>query len=1078
MRRGRFDVKEFEKRKRGIGKLEKAKQQLTKSEQQIAEQERQLKQYEKEGYKLQVQDGKYRLIKKVKVQPAKKKELRFLVLYTTKEGKQVSTTVGESQREGVLANIKATGGNVVDVREVSKRVEVGAIPESEVRTIEKQLDIQKAEQVKIEKIEKVLNVLFGTGPKEEKTIQFKELSEKEKEKFITETPVSELKYYEGVSTYLEKITEKQKEQLIEKYLKENKKYEKTEERKQLDYTKGIVKTYGRVPGDIYVPVEETEKQKKERVWEDITLQKEDIAFKTYKEIPKSYRLRESFLSGFSQSVTFPITLPQTVVKYTTGTGKPYEIFKRIETGKTLVLPDVGKKLGEKQIGPSGILQTSIQDVWLTKLGAPRVTEITKKYQRQFPTETAFATAGEVIGLLTGSYGMRVAVKPIVSKTVKVSVKQVPKITKTFSAKFQKAFPTLQKPETYLYGKIPSYRNIKQVIGGEFLEKSYLDRTAKVLVQTETHPVMTLTGKVRSLKSTSYIKLKPASMSKVENILKSKVESFSKDWRLPTGKQVKTTYRKFAGEPIAKTRYDVMQFTKGKYKGLTGEKVIGQPLKRLTSELEYKKVGTTEKTGYSIKIKSQFERQRGRVIVGKKEVKDIIGEKKYFDQIYKYYEKPSKGVVGKKTTTIGKIIGKEAKTTARQRFKAFIESEESQRLVYGIIPEKKFGLPKNVVEINARLMKTTEKLPELVKLKGQLGTGKRVGIKQKYKPYTPLKKIDESIGADFTTTISTSGKGSLLQQIESQFPEIISKNIPLVVPKPKSTGVIGAGVSTGIFSGYLSSLGTIQQQSMELEQLPIQSTKQKVGLETISESKLKFKTDFDKIMQPGKIQTHFVLPVVSFDFDLGQEEIVQQRYQQEQRQMQGVMFKQAQIQKLEKITRFKPPLVPYDLGIISKRKKDEGIQTIEQGYNVFIKDRVYVKGKKKLPEKFLKANKFPLTYDDALSLGGSAVDNSAAATFKIKKTAERPKPLNIRASNWNAIQNKFYMKNDRYIEQTTYRIDKPGEIKGISALGWIAKQKKITPRKRKTTIDPFDIDYLVPDIENQMKKYLGGLNNWQ
>jgi len=49
--------------------------------------------------------------------------------------------------------------------------------------------------------------------------------------------------------------------------------------------------------------------------------------------------------------------------------------------------------------------------------------------------------------------------------------------------------------------------------------------------------------------------------------------------------------------------------------------------------------------------------------------------------------------------------------------------------------------------------------------------------------------------------------------------------------------------------------------------------------------------------------------------------------------------------------------------------------------------------------------------------------------------------------------KTYRKDSSYIEKTAHRIDTPGEIKGITAKGWVAKRRKswlkkiVKPKRR-------------------------------
>jgi hypothetical protein len=133
-------------------------------------------------------------------------------------------------------------------------------------------------------------------------------------------------------------------------------------------------------------------------------------------------------------------------------------------------------------------------------------------------------------------------------------------------------------------------------------------------------------------------------------------------------------------------------------------------------------------------------------------------------------------------------------------------------------------------------------------------------------------------------------------------------------------------------------------------------------------------------------------------------------------------------------------------IVSKNKEEK------QGFNVYIKDRSYVHGKKRYAESWKKANTAPLSEEAALSLGGTAVDQSAAASFKIRPTDGQAKQLKIGVDPWGVLSGKFYKSKGTYIESTSNRIDSSGEIKGISALGWIANQRRTTYSPVSTRID--------------------------
>jgi hypothetical protein len=179
------------------------------------------------------------------------------------------------------------------------------------------------------------------------------------------------------------------------------------------------------------------------------------------------------------------------------------------------------------------------------------------------------------------------------------------------------------------------------------------------------------------------------------------------------------------------------------------------------------------------------------------------------------------------------------------------------------------------------------------------------------------------------------------------------------------------------------------------------------------------------------------------------------------------------------TKFKIPFIPeypeakgYPVSDISEL----------QGYDVMVKDRVYVHGKKKYSERFKKLLSYPLSRMDAMSLGANAVNESAAATFYIKPSDKPPRSLPFGVTPWNALNNMFYESNGKWIEKTDYRINTEGEIRGISALGWISEKKKQSPvkqvslRKKETFGDmgtSFESFDLFDAMDNDFKKLFKG-----
>jgi len=156
-------------------------------------------------------------------------------------------------------------------------------------------------------------------------------------------------------------------------------------------------------------------------------------------------------------------------------------------------------------------------------------------------------------------------------------------------------------------------------------------------------------------------------------------------------------------------------------------------------------------------------------------------------------------------------------------------------------------------------------------------------------------------------------------------------------------------------------------------------------------------------------------------------------------------------------------------------------TMGQGYNVKIKERHIVKGKKIKEGKFIRVNKHPLSLSDAESLRGMVLDNSAAASGKVVPVNAMAQESLIKLTPFENISHKFYMKDDILIEKPKHRIDTKGEVKGISALGWYAEKSKKAEKKRQVVdrrprarkqVDVFDMG--MPDMLINMDKIFKGV----
>ena len=153
-----------------------------------------------------------------------------------------------------------------------------------------------------------------------------------------------------------------------------------------------------------------------------------------------------------------------------------------------------------------------------------------------------------------------------------------------------------------------------------------------------------------------------------------------------------------------------------------------------------------------------------------------------------------------------------------------------------------------------------------------------------------------------------------------------------------------------------------------------------------------------------------------------------------------------------------------------------------GYNVFVKTRQYYRGKPRGVEKFRKLTNKSLGYDDAMSLMGSALDNSIAQQGYIKPSG-RPatKPSKFIPDSWNNISFKFDNKNGKFLEQRNYAIDSWGESHDLDVYRWYQQLPQVKkPRRGEmvysnpvTSIDMYSFD----KINNMFDKTSRRMRIW-
>ncbi len=132
---------------------------------------------------------------------------------------------------------------------------------------------------------------------------------------------------------------------------------------------------------------------------------------------------------------------------------------------------------------------------------------------------------------------------------------------------------------------------------------------------------------------------------------------------------------------------------------------------------------------------------------------------------------------------------------------------------------------------------------------------------------------------------------------------------------------------------------------------------------------------------------------------------------------------------------RPPDEPTTQNYLVK-PQDEGV-----AFDVYVKERSMYKGKVRKATKFKKMNRSPLSYSDALSLGGDITDNTSAVSFRLKTVKGNPSRLNRPVSDFGQRSYKFTKKGETFIEKPDYRMDTPGELEQVSALGQEARRNK-------------------------------------
>jgi len=232
---------------------------------------------------------------------------------------------------------------------------------------------------------------------------------------LGKVPVVDWKYWEGGKEYIAGLPSVKRNELIDKYLAEHPGTVDTWSQIKTGFD--VAMTHSPMLGiPIFVAslfgIKESEKALrkvetpigiKQVAWEKIQYTPTEIGQQQYDRLNVFQRSIYSAQHNLISATAWPVTLAQTGIKYVTGTGDITDPLGRIQSGKTLVLPDVGKALQESKMGgPSGIISVGVSEgigAW-TGEGSDEWAKAQK-----YPVETFFATSGEILGIYAGGKGL-------------------------------------------------------------------------------------------------------------------------------------------------------------------------------------------------------------------------------------------------------------------------------------------------------------------------------------------------------------------------------------------------------------------------------------------------------------------------------------------------------------------------------------------------------------------------------------------------------------------------------------------------------------------------------------------------
>jgi len=776
-------------------------------------------------------------------------------------------------------------------------------------------------------------------------------------------PIDTRRYYEGYPEYYSSLTKEEKQKLIKEYAEseELQKYFKTDrglKQREVVATslqEKAVKTPEVLwPGwlnpfgdDIMQPqwmanlnvssvsvldYKEAEKVIAKKRLENII--NPDAAI--YENLGSRTRYLLSASESSRSAVLFPVTLSQAAVKYSTGKGKLTDVFGRIETGKTLLLPDVGKILGERKIDPTqGIISGSISEV-LT-LGKSEFSESLEKY----PIETGFASFGEITGLIVGGKALQTTkvgagigyeyFKGGISKHFGINIPNLapytPKnllrkawwkgkeklgLAKKLSEEQvwdlrvlsgEKKFAELPGPGKQ-YQVFQSTRNLSKTgdVLGIHAAPSKFRYITKIGKGSSESPGLSVSafgrGSPHFLQISGYNKLglKSSSISLIPKFKAptAPIFSFRNVFRLP--------------KSIRRSSYDVS----GKY-------ILEQP-------------------------KGSYAWVAPKVELGGPELEAIVRGGSFIKRTSNYYY-----------TTFEKVV------VPLPTYRIF-----GKGMPMGFVSRAVSNVPKSVKDFFSYSYQYTPSI-SLVS-PSYIGS---VAISNMYSASSIVSKPSYPSVSSFPSSKPSIISSSKISSIPS-YPSKPSSS------KPSSI----SSVSSSIISSSSRSIPSSNISSSKSIASSLSNISSSINSMISSSSSSSSRSSSSSSKSSRKI------------------------------------------------------LPSSDTGY-SKSSKNLG-----QGYAPYLK-------KSQHSNKFIRAGRKTYTYDGAMALGGHLVDNSKAATFIVKPVSGNPKKMPYDIGSYSSRSGKFYQKGDRHIERTTFRIDSPGELKGITWQGILANMNKERKVTRKT-----------------------------